>query len=279
MSDDNKRIETHGDLSPGYVAGDFKVTQTIVTQRAEALRKQWRSLDEIDYPAVIDNEDRRARYGYQLALHLHRAFKKRGYQSFSGLVRLGSFEIEPGSDPISVYSLVTHKAPFSGALRNSWKFLHNPQGDNKAQAGYQDELNQQLTELVSTWSLDVSLALVDKPVATQFIYDPDARRISVGLPPVFSTSPAKYPDKVRNTTELLAFLSCVIGSPVMNLGDLSCITSHYPLFKLVLELLDTKRFQLDRIRVNVSDCEEWDYVNAAADIEVGSYSSEESSSA
>lgn len=279
MSDDRKQIETHGDLSPGYVGGDFKVNQTIVNQHADIMRRQWRGLDEIDYPALADNEERRAKYTYQLALHLRRAFKDCGYVSFSSLVSLRETKIDAQDDPIALYCLVTHQVPFSGALRHTWKYLWNPRGDKRAQQAYQDELNEEITQLIGTWSFDIRLALVDRLLATQFTYDPDARRITIGPPPVSSTTPADYPEKVRTTSELLAFLSCVTGSPFMNLGDIACITSHYPLFKLALELLDHRSWELDRVRVNTLDCEEWDYINTAADAEVGRYAAERKDSA
>ena len=272
MNNKSGKIETHGDLSPGYVAGDFKITQTIVHQRTDLLRKQWRGLDEIDYPALTDNEERRAKYGYQLALHLHRAFKEQGYTSFNSLISVRKTNIKEYNHPISIYCLVTHQALFSGALRHTWKFLWNPRGEKKAQQAHQDELNEEINRLFSTWSFNISLAFIDRLLVTQFTYDPEARRISIGPPSFASATPADYPDKVRTTSELLAFLSSVIGSPYVNFGDIACITSHYPLFKLALELLDNQGFWLERIRINVEQCEEWDYINTEADIEVGKYS-------
>lgn len=272
MSDDNDHIETHGDFSPGYVEGDFKVTKTTIHQYSKAKRKRWRSLNELIYPALIDDEDRRAKYGGQLALHLHRVFKEQGYRSFCGLLRLRTVEIDPNEEPIPVYCLITHEAAFSGELRHTWKFLRNQSRDLKDRSAYQDELNEELNMLISTWALDIRVPLVKRLVATQFTYDPEGRMIKIGPPAIYSTTPSDYRDKVRTTSELLVFLSCIAESPFMNIGDIEFVESHYPLFKLVLAILDSNGFHLDRIRVNTKDNEDWDYINTAADAEIGRYS-------
>lgn len=268
---DADRITTHGDLSPGAVGGDYKVTQTIVNQRAEARRKTWRMLDEIDYPALVDDEDRRTKYTLQLALQLHRTFQSEGYTAFTSFLSLREAPIPEIDQKTPVYCLVTHRAEFSGALRHSWKFLHNPTIPKEKKQAHQDELNAQIGELLQTWSFDLRPPFAERLVATQFTYDPDSRRIAIGPPPHMSTAPDSFPDNVRTTSELLAFLSAVTGNPMVYLGDTECITSHYPLFKLAIALLDNKAWQLECLRVNADDPEEWDYINPAADAEVGRY--------
>ena len=53
MAKSGNKIETHGNLSPGIVHGDFKVNQTIVQQYHPTQTKRWRPLDEVDYPALV----------------------------------------------------------------------------------------------------------------------------------------------------------------------------------------------------------------------------------
>jgi len=45
-----KKIVTHGDQSPGYVAGNYSINQTIVNQYEETNIKKWRQLAEHWYP-------------------------------------------------------------------------------------------------------------------------------------------------------------------------------------------------------------------------------------
>jgi len=263
-------IVTHGNQSPSYVTGDFTVNQTIVNQCREAKKKQWRRLDEIDYLVLLDNEDRRMKYAGQLALHLHRAFKDVGYTQFASLLCLR--QVKVNKDPTPLYCLVSHQAKFTGVLRRSWKYLWNPAVPAKSRQRYQDDLNIEFSTLYESWSFDLRLPFVERLIACEFTYDPDAHRISIGPPPIVSTRPSDYPDKVRTTSELLMYLSSVTGSPFIDFGDIACIKSYYPLFKLAIELIDNKGWRLDRIRINAVNCEEWDYINVAADIEVGRYS-------
>lgn len=268
---DTDGVTTHGDLSPGIVGGDYKVTQTIVNQRVETRRKSWRMLDEIDYPALVDDEERRAKYAFQLALHLHRTFQSQGYTAFTSFMSLREAPIPETDKKTPVYCLITHRSEFSGSLRHSWKFLHNPSIPMEQRQAHQDELNAQVGDLLRTWSFDLRPPFVDRLVATQFIYDPDSHRIAIGPPPHTSTAPDSYPDKVRTTSELLVLLSAITGNPMVYWGDTACISSHYPLFKLVFAVFDNKAWQPDCVRVNVHDPEEWDYINPAADAEVGRY--------
>lgn len=269
MSEPKYRIETHGDQSPGYVAGDFTVNKTIVRQYNKARKKKWRPLDEINYPPPEDNDDCRRKYLGLLALHLHRAFKDSGYTQFVSLARLAQAKIN--EDLVTVYSLVSHQVKFTGALRRTLKYLWNRNIAVELRQKCQDDLNAELCTLRESWSFKVDLPFVNRFIPVQFAYDPDAHKIAIGPPPIVSTTPAEYPDKVRTTSELLTFLSSLLGSPFCNMGDIAWVKSYYPLFKLCLELLDTKAFRMDRIRINAENCEEWDYINTAADIEVRRY--------
>lgn len=273
-----KKIETHGNQSPGYVQGDFIVNQTIVNQRNDTQRKQWRTLDEVDYPAIVDDEDRRLKYSAQLALHLHRAFKGEGYKRFTSFMSVRSKEFQglkkaQGLDSgiIPVYCLITQQAKLSGELRKSWKTLWNTSLPAAERQGYQDALNLEFNELYKSWAFDIRPPFADSLIACQFVYDPDSKRISIGPPPVVSTTPSEYPDKIRTTSELLSFLFAVTQSPLINFGDIGWVKSHYPLFKLSLELLDNRSWMLEKIRINSGDPEDWDYINTSADDEVKRY--------
>jgi len=270
MKNEKISIETHGDQSPGYVAGNFTVNQTIVHQYKESKKKQWRELDEITYPAIIDDQERRMKYGVQLAFHLHRTFKETGYIRFVSLFSLKKVEVKDDIHPI--YDLFSHQVRFIGSLRETWKYLWESSLPEDPRRKYQEDLNKELMNLYETWSLDLRMPFVERLAPWLFIYDPDGKKISITVPPFISTNPSEYPDKLRTTSEMLTLLTAIIRSPIVDFGNLSCIRSHYPLFKLFLELLDNKSWEPAKIRINAADYEEWDYINLAADNEVGRYS-------
>jgi len=265
-----KKIETHGDLSPGIVKGDFKVNQTIVRQYNVAKKKRWRQLDEVVYPAIEDTHERRGIYASHLALHLHRTFKSKGYMRFSCLFGIHHGVAE--GDPCPYYNLISNQANFTGSLRSTWKTLWNPNVPLHEREELQNQLNTELMSLGQSWALSLNLPFAERLVACQFIYDGDGRKITIGPPDVSSTNPGDYPDKLHTTSELLTFLSVITGSQLVIWDDIDFITSHYPLFKLALEVLDRNGWRPSHIRVNVEDYEEWDYINPAADTEVRHYS-------
>jgi hypothetical protein len=255
---------------------NIEVNQTISIQRRTASRKQWKNLDIVDYLAIVDDEERREKYAYQLVLYLHRCFKDKGYTSFTGLMRLEQIEDKDGHKS-PIYELVSHQVTFTGALRKDWKLLWIP-GDEKKEErkrALQSELNKELLELVQTWTINCSIPLNEKLSAVQFTYDPEACKIEIGEPQFSSTAPDDYPGKVKTTSELLVLLSAVLSSSfIINMGNLACANSSYPLFKLWAEILDNHCWKLNHIRVNVADIEEWDYINTAADIEISNFDEE-----
>jgi len=272
MKKTGNMIETHGNLSPGIVKGDFKVNQTIVHQYNVSKRKRWRQLDEAVYPAIQDTDERRSSYAYQLALHLHRAFKSKGYIKFVCLFGIRQTDLE--GEPSPFYNLISHQAKFTGSLRSSWKTLWNPNIHENEKAEFQNQLNSELISLYQSWTFNLQLPFTESVVACQFIYDKDGRKITIGPPDFSSTSPGDYPDKLHTTSELLTFLSAITRTPIADLGDIGFVTAYYPLFKALLELLDRNGWRPDHIRVNIEDCEEWDYINPAVDAEVRHYSNE-----
>lgn len=161
-------------------------------------------------------------------------------------------------------------------MRKDWKYLwiRGDEEKEEIKRALQSELNKEILELLHKWSIRVAIPYDDKLRAVQFIYDPEAYRIQIGEPQFSSTAPEDYPGKVKTTSELLVLISTLVSSPIINMGDIACINSHYPLFKLWLELLDNHCWKLGNIRVNVADSEEWDYVNTAADIEIRNFDEE-----
>ena len=242
----------------------------IIREYEKTQRKRWRELDELIYPAYEDDKECRGGYFNQICAYLHRSFGQRGYQDFVNLWQVGELDIE--GEAVPSYSLLGHQANFTGTARESWKYLWNPEIPKEKRQKFQDDLHTEITDLHQTWSLSIRLPLTNDLTAVRFVYDPDGRRISIGPPSVVSTSPGDYADKVHNTSELFCFLAAMIDQPVVFLGNLAWASSHYPLYKTVVDILDHGHISLERVRVNVDDPEDWDYINVKVDDEVRAYS-------
>jgi len=267
MNDREIKIETQGNYSPGIVEGDFKVTQTVINNYTSSKRKRWKKLDKFFFPAISDDtEEQRRNYIAYLVVHLHRVFKDLGYTSFVNLFCVG--ESEPGDLP--GYFLLSNQTKFVGEIKQSRKFILNPSIALESRKEYQELINKDLRDL-SNWSIDVKILFTIDLSPLEFIYNPDAHKIRIATRTDISSDPTEYPEKVKTTSEFLKFISSLAKSQIIICQDWACIESYYPLYKFYMYFMDNQSYNIDNIRVNVEDCEEWDYINTDFDVEVQKY--------
>ena len=266
MNDREIKIETQGDCSPGIVGGDFKVTKTVINHYNTTMRKRWKKLDKFFSPVIVDDSTQRQNYIGHLIVHLHRVFSDSGYIRFVNLFCLGKSEHTnlPG------YYLISNQTKFVGAIKQSRKYILNPSIALESRKEYQDLINNDLKDL-STWSIEVKILFTDDLSPLEFVYDPDARKIKIATCSVASSDPTEYPEKVKTTSEFLIFISSLAESQIVMCQDWACIESYYPLQKFYMNFMDNQSYNTDNIRVNVEDCEEWDYINTDFDVEVQKY--------
>ena len=268
-------INTSGNQSPGIVKGDFTINQTIINNYNLNLKKKWRKLDEVSFPAIKDDEDKRIKYLAQLVVHLHRAFKNDGYIEFSGFhqIRMHEFSnikehYKIDSDIAPTYWFISHQTKFIGELRKSGSYYWNREISLDKRKLYLEEIGEEIDYLFNTWAIDLQMGFSNKLIAWHFIYDPDARRIFIGSPPVHSTEIDNYPNNLETTTELLPFLSALNLSKFINFGDINGVFSNYPLLKLYCDILDNNGWNFENLRINANNQEEWDYINKSIDIKL-----------
>jgi hypothetical protein len=239
--------------------GDVHINQE--TMQASK-RKLWRSLSTFTYPSQRLEHDLATNYAGHLTIQLHKTFRDAGYMTFTGMISMADENLM--NMEFSSVTLTTNQAGYVGAIHNSVKQLWDIKQDRLA---LQNALNTELRDLHSNWIVDVRVFRDPGPIAYQFVYDPDARKIFIGPCEKISTAPSEYPDKAGSTSELLMLLTAVLRSEFAIAGNIETILNSYPLSKLFIELMDSKTVDLGRVRVNAADVEEWDYVNPAADEE------------
>jgi len=272
MKNDERKIETHGNQSPGYVGGDYVIHQTTVNQSTELTKKKWRELDQLRFPPMTDVNQQEEQFVKMLVVHLHRVFKDSGYVQFVGLVNVQRIMVPDASEePIPFCCLWCHQVNLTGAVRKSMSNIFKPEVDIDSRQNYIDELNLELSALQNNWALNFQAPMLDEMTPWQFTYDPDALRITIEPAPIISINFGDYPNQVRTTSELLTWLSVFFQVNGI-VTDIAIVESHYPLFKLVTELMDNRpSFDVSKFRTNIQNLEEWDYINPAADIEVKRY--------
>jgi hypothetical protein len=248
--------------------GDVVINPIFIQQHHEVKRKIWRELIQFDYPSQTLDHDLSGNYAAHLIVQLHRTFRDTGYTEFTSLISLATKSVM--DNEVWVISLLSHQAKFVGAIHSAVRVLWNANPDR---AAFQEALNDELRQLFAQWNIHCELSRDRGPVAYRFIYDPDGRSISIRPHDQPSTQPSDYPQQLAITSELLVLCSAVLNSANSSLllGDIGIAQSSYSLTKLILHLLDSHSLELRRIRVNVNEPEEWDYLNPDADIEFGKH--------
>lgn len=100
--------------------------------------------------------------------------------------------------------------------------------------------------------------------------DPRSKTVSVTSvdDDQLSTRPQDYPERLGTTSEMLRYISSLANSDyIVDLGN-PFYPSGYAWVKFITKFIDNRRLNIDRIRVNLSDLEEWDFVNPEFDYEV-----------
>ena len=273
MNDQELKIETSGNYSPGIVQSDYQITQTIVNQYNNSKRKRWKKLGLFVYPMANLELDMRVAFLRFLLPHFYQAFKNSGYTNFVSIACQTSVPFNNGGSVIG-YKLFSQQANFIGILKKSLKKLRDSTVSLEKRKNYQDTLDQIGEYLIKNWELDVEVQFLqynDTVFPIEFIYDPEEYKIQITTPSVISSDPANYPEKGRTTSEFLTIVAAHQLDEICTIQDYKCIDTFYPLEKFFMAVLDTGAINTGNIRVNVEDCEEYDYINNEYDIEVQSY--------
>jgi hypothetical protein len=243
-------------------------------------RKQWRRLEAITYPVLSDSENSRGKFINDFAYALDQVFKTKGYTSFNGLVRLN--ERNASGQIFPVYEFICHQPEFCKAFRQRGIQLISRVLAYKESNLSSEELEVKKEEMrqeiiresvafAKEWSIDARVPFSPEWRAIQFIYDPATSSISICPIELFSLNPSDYPEHITTTSELLTYLASFSTLLVGIVDDFNWYKANYPLLKITTEILDKQAFQLEGIKINVHDYEEWDYDNPQLDAETNHY--------
>jgi hypothetical protein len=242
------------------------VNEVTVHQFKEARKKTWRDLASFIYPSVDLATDIRRSYSAQLVGHLHRTFRATGYTRFSSLVHIQETQVD--AQRAFRVILQSQHAGYVGNIQTLLKQLWDE--NNPERVALQEAFRAEVQELASKWQLDLELSAEYSLTAYDFVYDPQCLRISIKPDKTLSTSPVDYPKLVQCTSELFCLLAAFSRSRIAEV-DMNSVHKSYSLSKLFLDILDFGAVDYNKIRVNVDDPEEWDYVSPRADKEAAKY--------
>lgn len=266
------KIKTFGDMSPGYVNGNYIINQTIVDQYNSIKRKKWRNIDQIRYSVLHDNNNFRTGFLQHLVLALHKTFKDAGYTKFINDLIMYDYTID--NNDLTIYELLSHQPVFSENFRrehiNSIERILSLQknNDEKGFDEYKYEFIKQWDSHFSGWNIQYDVVFAEVWMPVEIIYDPIIKNITVRTIRNFSTNPKDYENGIVTTSEMLHLLASLDKFPIAYWGDFVWLKDNYPLLKLFIYVADNHEYNLGHIRINADDFEEWDYVNRDYDEEI-----------
>ncbi|MCU1267208.1 MAG: divergent domain protein [Acidobacteria bacterium] len=235
-----------------------------------ATRKKWRGLEQCLAPASIASEQSIIGYGTELAICLHETFCKTGYEQFNGMLRFD--EMRVSDQPYRIYNLVCHQIGFCAVVNQRETTTMetvatikesglDAKGRNWEKA--REAMVREVEAFEREWNIAINLVVSEKFLPVEFVYDPVTKRISVTTLRILSGNPDDYSNKVTTTSEVLHYIAAMANGRIGVFDDFfDPAKQNYPLLKLVFAASKAE-FDLNSLRINVDDYEEWDYLNPA----------------
>lgn len=244
---------------------------SIIREFENISEKQWRPIETLKYGVITEGEASRMRFALSLGKAMEKVFANRKYLKFNGLLQLQ--EVTRDGIPLSAYVLFCHQVEFCEEVRRDRSELlielMSASSERKAELQQIDE--QKTSNFLTKWRLEYKLTFAPQFTPVEFVYDSATHRITMTTRDVLPIEAENYPNKVRTTSEMLQLLAPILSSPFLAVDDMEWVLDHYPTMKLLIDLLDRHEIDLGRLQVNVSNYEEWDYINPTLDRELEAY--------
>ena len=205
---------------------------------------------------------------------LELTFGDRAFAEFTGLLRHTERSVHGQTVPL--YYLLCHEIEFCEAVRRMTERLIRSYSIAKQQGqqaiNYLKQEEQKVVDAFNQqWTTWASFDLSVKWLPLQFTVDPAKRKMSIEDLPM-SLDPLEYPSGISTTSESLRFLASFVNAEgAAYFGDVTWYNDNYSLLKVWTDLIDHGTVEIDRLRINAEDYEEWDYVNPRVDLEIKNF--------
>lgn len=274
-NDDKTKIETTGDYSPGIVRGNYTINQKIIQQYEIKRKIQWRNLETVIFPIITDSNNSRANCASDMGFALNKVFADTKFKKFTGLIKKTT--VVRNEQNVSFYELFCHQIEFCGVLqqdqKNFFSSLTSFQEQypiNVAKEKMAEIFFKPKEDFYREWNLAVSYSISELWSPIEFVYDRATKRIAIHQIQNNEMNLSDYPDGISTTSEMLVLLSGLLSAHFAFFDDSFWmrLEKNYPLMKLFVDFLDKRAIFFNRLRINVDDYDEWDYVNVSFDDEV-----------
>lgn len=278
VSDDIDGLTPVIELNVPYVGGSISISNVqVAVYRTEIqhIRKvRWRNLEHVSYAVLSDSDASRHKFVEDICDALSGAFGDK-YERFTMLFSSDTRAVDGGN--IVVHAIESPRAKFAALLRERQiEFVKTAMalsdGDETTRAARRQAIADEVARRAESWagwSFQVKIDFSSEPSALEVLYDPETRFISLTCAEAYSLDPADYPDHLKSTSELLNFIAASFRTRIGYFGDVSWVANDFRLMKVMMRLLDHEPIDLAAVRINVGDCEEWDYSNPSFEGEIG----------
>jgi hypothetical protein len=245
----------------------------LVTQSDRFSRIQWRKLATVNYAIREDSERFQNWFASDIFKSLNEIFSTTGYKHFTAL-----FHPQPvnrDGQGFFVYAFHCHQIRFAAEVKR--RGMERILLIEKLRGQAADEQMKTITALddedkifFAQWHGHGSIDFT-RPGVLQIEYDPDGKTMSIKSQKDFSLDPLEYEHHVETTSELLSYIGAAQSTVFGFLGDIDSVTKNWPLLKLTTCILDREPIDIDAIRINSNDYEQWDYRNTKLEAELATY--------
>jgi hypothetical protein len=248
------------------------ITKQIASQASQKQRKTWRDLSHLSIPMLAGiSQTSYSFFVSQLFTGLAHTFHERPYCQFTGVLRYAD-RIARGQT-VPTYYLLCHQIEFCESVRRTTELQirsyatarkNGRDAIEKLQRKSQDDTDA----FNSAWDARALFDVSTQWMPLLFTVDSARKRIRIETS-ALSVDPLQYASGINPTSELLRFAASIVNTgDIAHLGDITWYDTNYSLLKLFVDILDYGRLEIDRIRINAEDYEEWDYVNSRVDLEI-----------
>jgi hypothetical protein len=253
---------------------DFRnyITQQIIHQAAVRQQKSWRDLSHLLIPMLAGDHESSDQFFLAVVNEgLEQTFGNRPYTQFTGVLRYVERDVQGTIVP--AYYIICHEIEFCEYVRNkTHNIILSRQKAKKEGPEVLERLKQEqqeITDRLNEWNAYSSFGLSSVWQPLEFVLDPAKRIISISALPM-SLDPSVYASGLNSTSDMLRFLASYANAsgPFAYFGDANWYDGNYALLKLWADLIDHRKIDLERIRINAENYEEWDYLNPVVDLEI-----------
>lgn len=264
---------TQFDDLPNFLAQLTRRSGPSIKARRQQIR--WRTLEDLTYPLITLDETSVGIFLGDLAFALIQTFGSESQQQFTMLYRLEE-RVRDGTN-FKAFQLYCHKADFLRTLKDykteliSTSLRMQTEGRTEEEIeAYRKGMILRKISALKGWKIQPDFLIFNSFGALHIMMNHETLTIELTTANMLSLNSDDYSAGVKTTSELLCFLASAFNLE-MGTVNFDRLWEHPSLAPLLVDILDKVGIDMNGVRFNADNDEEWSYVNTRFGVEVGDY--------